>query len=155
MKCCLLNLFQMHIVRTLHCILSASPISFRRGTDKDEPSFLSPVAMIPAIYQLHAGLRKWMNAISPSGVMVFAFIWRGIGNIYTFVCEYVCFSMHIYVYVLVFIVYILMHVYAYIYTYVMTHWSVSLEGDSVQSKSWMLCEKKNLWNFLIDELLNV
>lgn len=98
----------MHIVRTLHCVLSSSPICFLRRIDKDEPAFSSPIAMIPAIYQLHAGLRKWMNAISPSGVMVIAFVWRGICNVYGICNE----NMYEFPYLCI---YIRTHIYIYIY----------------------------------------
>lgn len=50
-----------------------------------------------------------MNAISPSGVMVFVVIQGGIYNIYALVCEYVCISLYVYVDLC-----INMHIYTYV-----------------------------------------
>lgn len=61
-----------------HCILSTGLISCWIGTDKDERLLFFPVAMYQASYQLHAGPRKWMNIISPSGVLIFA----SLGEVY-------------------------------------------------------------------------
>jgi hypothetical protein len=58
--------------QAFHCILSTGLVSCWIGTDKDGHLLFFPVAMNQASYQLHAGPRKWMNIISPSGVLAFA-----------------------------------------------------------------------------------